>query len=183
MARNIEIKAHIDSVTALGERAAAFADEGPIEIHQDDTFFRCDAGRLKLRTFANGEGELIFYRRSDQQGPKESFYVRTPTAAPDSLREALTLAYGQTGRVRKHARCFSPVERASIWISWRISGISSSSRSSCVKMSSPTAGVREAEELMQRLGVSPSQLIDRAYVDLLAERDAGTHIGTATPNR
>ena len=45
------------------------------------------------------------------------------------------------------------------------------------------AGVREAEELMQRLGVSPSQLIDRAYVDLLAERDAGTHIDTATPNR
>jgi adenylate cyclase class IV len=45
------------------------------------------------------------------------------------------------------------------------------------------AGVREAEELMQRLGVSPSQLIDRAYVDLLAERDAGTYIGTTTPNR
>jgi hypothetical protein len=36
---------------------------------------------------------------------------------------------------------------------------------------------------MQRLGVNPSHLIDRAYVDLLAEHDAGTHIGTATPNR
>jgi predicted adenylyl cyclase CyaB len=30
------------------------------------------------------------------------------------------------------------------------------------------AGVREAEELMTRLGVTPAQLIDRAYVDLLA---------------
>ena len=38
---------------------------------------------------------------------------------------------------------------------------------------STEAGVREAEELMQRLGVQPSQLIDRAYVDLLAERRNG----------
>jgi adenylate cyclase class IV len=46
VARNIEIKARIASVATLGERAATFADEGPIEIHQDDTFFRCDMGRL-----------------------------------------------------------------------------------------------------------------------------------------
>jgi predicted adenylyl cyclase CyaB len=31
-------------------------------------------------------------------------------------------------------------------------------------------GVREAEDLMSRLGVEPSQLVDRAYVDLLAEK-------------
>jgi hypothetical protein len=30
--------------------------------------------------------------------------------------------------------------------------------------------VREAEALMQRLGVESAQLIDRAYVDLLTER-------------
>jgi predicted adenylyl cyclase CyaB len=183
VARNIEIKAHIDSVIPLGERAAAFADEGPIEIQQDDTFFRCDAGRLKLRTFANGEGELIFYRRNDEQGPKESFYVRTPTAAPDSLREVLTLAYGQTGRVRKRRTLFlagrtrihlDVVESLGHFLELEV----------VLRENEFTeAGVREAEELMQRLGVSPSQLIDRAYVDLLADRDAGTHIGTSTPNR
>jgi adenylate cyclase class IV len=31
-------------------------------------------------------------------------------------------------------------------------------------------GVSEAQDLMKRLGVQPSQLIDRAYVDLLSER-------------
>ncbi len=31
-------------------------------------------------------------------------------------------------------------------------------------------GVREAEDLMARLQVNATQLIDRAYVDLLAER-------------
>ena len=183
MARNIEIKARIDSVTALGERAAALADEGPIEIQQDDTFFRCAAGRLKLRTFANGEGELIFYRRSDQQGPKESFYVRTPTATPDSLRETLTLAYGQAGRVRKRRTLFL-VGRTRIHLDI-VENLGHFLELEVVLREDEftEAGVREAEEIMQRLGVSPSQLIDRAYVDLLAERDAGTHIGTATPNR
>ena len=183
MARNIEIKARIDSVITLSERAAAFADEGPIEIQQDDTFFRCDAGRLKLRTFANGEGELIFYRRSDQQGPKESFYVRTPTATPDSLRETLTLAYGQAGRVRKHRTLFL-TGRTRIHLDI-VENLGHFLELEVVLRENEfiEAGVREAEELIQRLGVSPSQLIDRAYVDLLAERDAGTHIGTATPNR
>ena len=168
MARNIEIKAHIPGVAAVLERAAAFADEGPTEIKQDDTFFECRAGRLKLRTFANGTGELIFYRRSDEHGPKESFYVRTPTAAPDSLRETLSLAYGVVGRVRKHRTLFiagrtrihlDVVENLGHFLELEV----------VLRENEPTdAGVREAHELMQRLGVEPSQLIDRAYVDLLA---------------
>src|SRR3979490_1554433 len=102
MARNIEIKARITSVDAVAPIAAALATRAPIEIAQDDTFFRCETGRLKLRAFSATEGELIFYRRADAQGPKESFYVRPPTSTPDSLRECLSLAYGRAGRVVKH---------------------------------------------------------------------------------
>ncbi|WP_228125181.1 hypothetical protein [Candidatus Methylospira mobilis] len=39
MARNIEIKARIDSAVAIAAKAGAISDEGPIEIPQDDTFF------------------------------------------------------------------------------------------------------------------------------------------------
>jgi len=81
MPQNIEIKARMADIEALTATVTAIADQGPIEIIQDDTFFKCDAGRLKLRTFAIGDGELIFYRRNDQTGPKESFYVRSPTSA------------------------------------------------------------------------------------------------------
>ena len=80
MARNVEIKARISSVASLLPLAASLANEGPIEIEQDDTFFRCEAGRLKLRDFLDGTGELIFYRRADQAGPKESFYLRSVTS-------------------------------------------------------------------------------------------------------
>src|SRR5438552_18146426 len=102
MARNIEIKAHVESIETLARKAAAIADEGPIEIIQDDTFFRCDSGRLKLRAFSSEGGELIFYRRANQRGPKEAFYLRSQTSAPDTLREYLSPAYCQVGRVQNH---------------------------------------------------------------------------------
>jgi predicted adenylyl cyclase CyaB len=176
VARNIEIKAHIPSVAAVLERAAALADEGPTEIEQDDTFFECRTGRLKLRTFADDMGELIFYRRTDEHGPKESFYVRTPTAAPDSLREALALAYGVVGRVRKHRTLFI-AGRTRIHLDV-VEGLGSFLELEVVlrEDESVDAGVREAHELMQRLGVKPSDLIDRAYVDLLAQGGSGTNI-------
>jgi adenylate cyclase class IV len=95
MARNIEIKARIESIESMAAKAAAIANQGPIEITQDDSFFRCEAGRLKLRAFSSDQGELIFYQRPNQHGPKESFYLRSPTSAPDKLRELLSLAYGR----------------------------------------------------------------------------------------
>jgi len=106
MARNIEIKARVEDIARLATKVAAIADDGPSVILQDDTFFRCDSGRLKLRSFPDGSGELIFYRRANQEGPKESFYLRSPTSAPDNLRESLALAYGAVGRVRKHRTLF-----------------------------------------------------------------------------
>jgi len=46
MPRNAEIKARIDSVDTLAAVVAGIADSGPTEIIPDDTFFRCDNGRL-----------------------------------------------------------------------------------------------------------------------------------------
>jgi adenylate cyclase class IV len=106
MVRNIEIKARIESVESLQPVAAEIADEGPIEITQDDTFFACPNGRLKLRAFSEHDGQLIFYQRPDSAGPKESFYVISPISSPDTLRQALSLAYGEIGRVRKHCTLF-----------------------------------------------------------------------------
>jgi predicted adenylyl cyclase CyaB len=170
MARNIEIKAHVDDMVALTARAAAIADTGPVEIVQDDTFFECNSGRLKLRAFSSTEGELIFYRRADAQGPKESFYVLTPTSSPDTLRQVLTLAHGETGRVRKRRTLFL-VGRTRIHLDV-VEQLGCFLELEVVLDDGEAAetGVSEAQDLMERLGVQPSQLIDRAYVDLLSER-------------
>lgn len=76
MPRNIEIKAHIESVDLLLPRISVIADSGPTELFQEDTFFSCPKGRLKLRIFSGKDGQLIFYNRPDTDGPKESFYIR-----------------------------------------------------------------------------------------------------------
>jgi predicted adenylyl cyclase CyaB len=165
--RNVEIKARIASVEAMAPRVASLADQGPVEIEQDDTFFVCERGRLKLRALSPTEGQLIFYRRANQAGPKESRFVISPTASPDSLRDALTLAYGSAGRVRKH-RTLYLVGRTRIHLD-RVESLGHFLELEVVlaEGESPDAGVKEARALMTALGLADDQLIDGAYVDLL----------------
>jgi predicted adenylyl cyclase CyaB len=183
MARNIEIKAKIECCMALAENVARLAIEGPIEIAQDDTFFRCEAGRLKLRTFSATEGELIFYRRTNQQGPKESFYVRTPTSNPASLREALSLAYGEVGRVIK-ARTLYLVGRTRVHLD-KVHGLGHFMELEVVLEDDETTelGVQEAHELMMQLGIKPTQLIEDAYVDLLCHQASNRSVERKSPGK
>jgi adenylate cyclase class IV len=170
MARNVEVKARIDSVPALTPRAAALADRGPIEIVQDDTFFACPNGRLKLRALSATEGQLIFYRRADQAGPKESWFLISPTSSPDTLREALTLAYGQAGRVRKRRTLFL-AGRTRIHLD-RVEDLGDFLELEVVMAEGEgtEAGAAVAHDLLARLGIAPSQLVEGAYVDLLRDR-------------
>ncbi|MFO1303156.1 MAG: class IV adenylate cyclase [Burkholderiales bacterium] len=171
MARNVEIKARVADRDALIARAAAVATEGPTEIDQDDTFFRCENGRLKLRAFSEVRGELIFYRRADERGPKESFYVRSPTASPAALRESLALAYGVTGRVKK-ARTLFLAGRTRIHVD-RVEGLGDFVELEVVLEDGEhaEAGMREAHALMERLGIAASDLIEGAYADLSKARE------------
>jgi adenylate cyclase class IV len=177
MARNIEIKARILSVDAVAPLAAALAAGEPLEIDQDDTFFRCKSGRLKLRTFSATEGELIFYQRANERGPKESFYVRAPTSSPAALREALSLAYGEAGRVVKHRSVYL-VGRTRVHLD-EIDGLGHFLELEVVLEDGepPDSAISEAHMLMRRLGIEPSALIDTAYVDLLAQSVPPTHAG------
>jgi predicted adenylyl cyclase CyaB len=170
MARNIEIKARVADMDALAARAAAIADGAPVQIPQDDTFFRCDHGRLKLRAFEDGRGELIFYRRPDADGPKVSFYVLSPTASPDTLREALTLANGQEGRVVKHRTVFR-VGRTRVHLD-RVQGLGDYMELEVVLADDEPVdeGVREAHALMARLEIAADCLVEGAYHDLLRAR-------------
>lgn len=180
MARNVEIKARIPGIAALLPRAAAIATEGPFPIAQDDTFFRCESGRLKLREFSPAEGELIFYRRADERGPKESFYVRSPTSSPATLREALALAHGVAGRVRKQRTLFL-AGRTRIHLD-AVEGLGEFLELEVVLRDGEQAaeGVEEAHGLMRALGVGESQLVEGAYLDLLAGQGVYPEASPAT---
>src|SRR5262249_1330536 len=167
MARNVEIKARIQSIEALAEKISAIADEGPIGMIQEDTFFTCEGGRIKLRAFSATEGQLIFYQRPNEKGPKESSYIISPIAAPDSLREALSLAYGQVGRVRKH-RTLYVVGRTRVHLD-RVEGLGQFVELEVVVREGEdrTPGIEEAQCLMALLGICSPPLLVGSYVDLL----------------
>ena len=167
MARNIEIKARVADLHAAARAAERLGAQGPTEIRQDDSFFPCPNGRLKLRGFADGTGELIFYRRADEAGPKESFYLRSHTTQPQVLRESLVLAYGSAGRVRKK-RLLYLLGRTRIHLD-EVQGLGAFAELEVVLGEGESAedGVREAHRLMAGLDIDAAQLIEGAYVDLL----------------
>lgn len=171
MPANVEIKARIDSVDTLLPRATALADadEHPQLIHQDDTFFKVPNGRLKLRVFSDGAGELIHYRRADAEGPKVSDYVITPAAEPDSLREALERACGVLGRVVKH-RVLVLAGQTRIHLD-HVEGLGDFLELEVVlrEGQGEAEGTEIARGLLDALGVPSSALISGAYLDLLAQ--------------
>lgn len=184
MPRNVEIKARLDSVETLLPVAQRLAGGTPQTILQDDTFFPCPQGRLKLRDFGDGHGELIQYERADTTGPKTSTYVRVPTDAPDLLREALARALGTLGRVRKR-RWLLLASRTRIHLD-RVEGLGDFLELEVVLRDGEDepAGVAEAHALMAQLGVAPSQLCEGAYLDLLAAASAAASSrGIASPRK
>lgn len=116
--------------------------------------------------------ELIFYRRANERGPKESFHVRSPAADADTLCECLTLAHGQVGRVRKQRTVFL-VGRTRVHLD-RVEGPEHFLELEVVLAEGEPAepGIAEAIELMRRLGVPHDHLLDAACVDLLARSSA-----------
>jgi predicted adenylyl cyclase CyaB len=171
MALNIEVKARSIDPQRLLSRVVALKPHHLEVIQQDDTFFHCSSGRLKLRDFGNGEGELIYYERPDQAGPKTSFYVRTPTQDPEGLRKALTLALGQLGRVRK-SRMLYLVGRTRIHVD-DVEGLGHFVELEVVLNDEDTlaSGEAQARDLMQALGIADEHLLEGAYLDLMPKPD------------
>jgi predicted adenylyl cyclase CyaB len=173
MPRNIEIKARISSVEALLPKVRLVAERGPWEIRQDDRYFACTGGRLKLRVDAEGAGELIYYRRSDQLSPRQSFYLRSAIPDPDTLRELLAAAFGEVGRIEKQRTLFLR-GRTRIHLD-KVTGLGHFLELEVVLAEhEPLAqATTEANELLKQLGLDPSQLIAGSYLDLLAEQHVG----------
>jgi adenylate cyclase class IV len=170
MARNVEVKARIVNVDALLSRARALADGPEQRIEQDDTFFACAHGRLKLRDFGDGCGELIHYERADAEGPKLSDYVRAPTSDPAALREALARAHGVVGRVRK-SRWLLMAGATRIHLD-RVEDLGDFMELEVVLRDDQSVADGEAiaESLMAQLGIGDEQRLAGAYLDLLRAR-------------
>jgi predicted adenylyl cyclase CyaB len=167
MPTNIEIKARARNFTDLRRRAETLSDT-PVEvIPQEDTFFHAPKGRLKLRQLAPGRGQLVYYERPDQDGPKRSNYHIFETSDPTGLKTTLSLALGVRGVVRK-TRYLYLVGQTRVHLD-EVEGLGEFMELEVVLHpgQSDLEGQAIARDLMTRLGVREEDLLEGAYMDLL----------------
>jgi len=167
MPSNVEIKARLRDRAAVEAMVRERADHGPEVILQDDVFFPCEEGRLKLRSFSKDRGELIFYRRLDTEGPAESEFVKAPTNDPSAMAVVLSAALGTAGVVRKR-RTLYLIGQTRVHLD-EVDGLGHYLELEVVlepgQSTDDAAAV--AHELMATFGINAEDLEARAYIDLV----------------
>jgi adenylate cyclase class IV len=171
MNRNVEIKARVADLAAVRKIVEQLANKGPVVLEQEDTFLHCPQGRLKLRCLGDGTpAELIFYRRGDGAGPKESRYVIHRTSDPQGLLAVLSAALEVRAVVRKR-RTLYLVGPTRVHLD-EVEGLGPFIELEVVLQPGQdiSQGVAIAHDLMAKLGISQNQLVEKAYVDLLLDK-------------
>ncbi len=170
MSRNVEIKARLPNIEELRSLAAALSDCAPEVIEQEDIFFNVPRGRLKLRILSPTNGQLIFYERTDQAGPKISTYSIVETDQPYKLKVVMAAAYGIRNAVRKTRKLYM-YGRTRIHID-HVESLGNFLELEIMleEVGDERVGEIEIYELMKKFGLSETQLVEDAYIDLLEKR-------------
>ncbi len=167
MPRNVEIKAPLPDPERAREICRRLTGERETVLHQEDTFYRCRRGRLKLRRLGSDRAELIAYERPDDDGPRTSDYTVVPVDDADALHRALTSALGVRGLVRKRRDLYL-VGQTRVHLD-EVEGLGSFIELEVVLHDDQNTadGRRIARRMMTELGIDESRLIAEAYIDLL----------------
>ena len=167
MPHNIELKARLPDFPGALEIAAAAATADLGTLRQVDTYFHTPTGRLKLREIDGGRAELIGYRRPDRVEARQSDYQIVEISAADALKQVLAATLGIRCVVDKVRRVFlsdnvrihlDRVEDLGEFIEFEavLSGEIGADR-----------GRQQVRQLRELFKISPSQLIDSSYSDLI----------------
>ena len=165
--RNIEIKAVSGNFSEQQKIAESLSSATPEVLNQEDHYFNNPKGRLKLRITAGERGQLIYYERPDETGPKVSSYQIYETDFPEYLLDILSSSCGLRNSVRKTRYLYiyentrihlDMVEKLGEFIELEvIMGVEDKYEE----------GKMKANYLIERLGISEEDLIECSYIDLL----------------
>ena len=160
---NIEVKAHAADWERQLALAASFGAKAET-LTQEDTFFTCPNGWLKLRE--SGTATLIFYRRPSSKLPKASEYNIVDVSQPAGLKDVLAQAYGREKTVRKRRLLFLYDETRLHFD--EVEGLGRFIEIEVVLKPGQTRadGQRLAQVWMERLKIPKSSLLAGAYADL-----------------
>lgn len=171
VAKNVEIKAKVRDWSGVTARAESLSGTDGQVLDQEDVFFSVAEGRLKLRTFPDGRGELIAYDRPNRAGAKTSEYQIFRTDQPESLKSVLAQGIGIRGIVRKR-RILHWVDSTRIHLD-DVEGLGRFLELEVVLRDgeSESRGAEVADRLLDELGIAEADRIDCAYIDLLEQQE------------
>lgn len=138
-------------------------------LQQEDVLYRSNRGKLKLRLFPEGTGDLIFYTREEKGGPKLSDYSIYRTENASELKSVLDQSFETAGIVKKTRKLYmkgrtrihlDSVENLGEFLELEVVLNEGEDRQN---------GIDEAREIMAFLQIDPADLLDKAYIDLLMD--------------
>lgn len=140
--------------------------------HQVDHYFNVPEGRLKLRS-GSIEHSLIFYKRSNQAGPKDSSVALTRIDSQelaDSFAATLNQALGTWVKVDKQREIYF-IGNVKFHLD-DVAGLGSFIEIEAVGDSADERGalLEQCQYYIDYLGVREEELIENSYSDLLAEK-------------
>jgi adenylate cyclase, class 2 len=171
---NVEIKAKCNHVLLVREYLLTHHARFVGIDEQTDTYFDVAAGRLKLRE-GNIENNLIYYKRQNQAGPKESHFTLVKIEDAAGLKEVLSQSTGIKVVVHKKREIYY-IDNVKFHID-EVPGLGS-----FVEIE---AGNRFAEQMtqeqlkiqcefyLQAFGINPDELMEESYSDMLTKDITG----------
>ena len=172
--RNAEVKLRVQDHAGIHERMTELGAVGPTRLMQEDIYYQCTSGRLKLRR-SETESELIYYRRMDSAAPRISEYWRSPVGDPEQVHQILLQIHGVLGVVRKLRQLYllgpirihiDEVEHLGAFLELEVA---------LEESGSEEEGCLMAQQLISNLGASNAQLVPVSYVELLAAERPPTY--------
>ncbi len=167
--RNIELKARLLDLEHGVEICEALGALAQGDIHQIDTYFGVERGRLKLREADPGHTELIYYERADTVGPKGCDYLLYPVDG--GIKEFLGAALGIVAHVDK-------VRTLYLWKNVRIHLDRVAGLGDFIEFEAVLDGAHDDEDgqakldyLLAQFGITAEQHVACSYLDLSLNHD------------
>lgn len=169
--KNIEIKARLNNINTAEDSVIKLCGKPTTTEFQTDTFFNTQSGRLKLRE-SSKISALIYYNRRNSKEPTHSDIAISFVEDTDSLKSVLSKSHGVRGIVKKERKLYlngqtrihlDCVEDLGNFIELEV-----------VLKDNQTNddGIKIAYNLMQKLDIQETDLIDVAYIDLLESKNS-----------
>ena len=168
---NVEIKAKSEKNKSIREilkaRNATFKGED----HQIDTYFNTNNGRLKLRE-GNIENKLIYYKRENKKGPKNTEIILFNSSPDSTLKQLLTESNGILTKVDKKREIYF-IENVKFQLD-NVKGLGTYIEIEAIDKEGNIGQeklLEQCKHFMELFNLSESDLVSVSYSDLILEKD------------